>query len=75
VRIGGEDKPTEVVRSRLLKLTAEHIEYVIESMKSVSSEVRNIRAYLLTALYNAPTTYENYISQNSIALGLIQPRR
>ena len=60
IRIGGEDLPTEVVRSRLLKLDASHIEYVLDSMLQNATKVRNIRAYLLTSLYNAPTTLSSY---------------
>lgn len=60
IRIGGEDLPTEVVRSRLLKLDASHIEYVLDSMLQNTTKVRNIRAYLLTSLYNAPTTLSSY---------------
>lgn len=54
IRIGGQDFPLEVVKSRLLKLNSEHISYVVSSLKSNTTKVRNIRAYLLTALYNAP---------------------
>lgn len=60
IRIGGEDLSTEVVRSRLLKLDASHIEYVLDSMLQNTTKVRNIRAYLLTSLYNAPTTLSSY---------------
>lgn len=62
VRIGGEDFPKEVVRSRLLKLDSEHIEYVISSLRENTTKVRNIRAYLLTSLYNAPTTISSYFT-------------
>lgn len=60
IRIGGQDFPLEVVKSRLLKLNSEHISYVVSSLKSNTTKVRNIRAYLLTALYNAPTTISSY---------------
>ena len=60
VRINGEDIPKEAVKSRFLKLDSEHIEYVLLAMQRSPSEIRNIRAYLLTALYNAPTTMDNY---------------
>lgn len=56
IRIGGEDFPKEVVKSRLLKLNSGHIEYVINSLRENTTKVRNIRAYPLTSLYNAPTT-------------------
>lgn len=60
IRIGGEDFPKEVVKSRLLKLDSSHIEYVISSLRENTTKVRNIRAYLLTSLYNAPTTINSY---------------
>lgn len=60
IRIGGQDYPNEVVKSRLLKLDSSHIEYVMDSLHQNTTKVRNIRAYLLTALYNAPTTISSY---------------
>lgn len=63
VRIRGEDMPTEVVKSRFMKLDSSHIEYVIESMKRTTTRIRNIRQYLLAALYNAPTTIDSYYQQ------------
>lgn len=59
VRAGGEDRPAEVVKSRLLKLTHDHIAYVFDSLDANDAKIHNIRAYLLTALYNAPTTMES----------------
>ena len=52
--------PSAVVKSKLLKLNAEHIEYVIDCMKSNTTEVRNIKKYLLAALFNAPSTMDSY---------------
>ncbi len=60
VRISREDLPVEVVRSRFLKLTGEHISYVLECMKKTTTSISNIKAYLLAALYNAPLTMEQY---------------
>ena len=60
VRIGKSEFPREVVRSRLFKLNCEHIEYVVDCMKENTTDVRNIRSYLLTALYNAPATIDNH---------------
>lgn len=60
VRISREDLPVEVVRSRFLKLTGEHIGYVLDCMKKTTSSISNIKAYLLAALYNAPLTMEQY---------------
>ena len=58
--IAGDVYPTAVVKSKLLKLDAGHIEYVIDCMKSNTTEVRNIKKYLLAALFNAPSTMDSY---------------
>ena len=62
IRINGEDMPQQVVKSRFLKLNSSHIEYVLEAMNKNPADIRNIRAYLLTALYNASLTIDNYYS-------------
>ena len=58
--IAGDVYPTAVVKSKLLKLDAGHIEYVIDCMKSNTTEVHNIKKYLLAALFNAPSTMDSY---------------
>lgn len=60
VRIGGEDKPIAVVKSQFLKLTGEHLRYVMKCMDENTTKVRNIRQYMLAALYNAPMTIQPY---------------
>ena len=60
IRIAGENMPAEVVKSRFLKLNAEHIQYVLDCLKDNPPRIRNIKQYLLAALYNAPLTIENY---------------
>lgn len=60
IRISGEEKPAQIVKGRLLKLTDEHIRYVLACMKETTTRVRNIRQYLLAALYNAPATISSY---------------
>ena len=63
-RIAGGDFPHEVVRSRFLKLDSSHIEFVMECLHNNTTEVRNMKQYLLTVLFNAPTTMSNhYTSQ------------
>ena len=62
IRINGEDMPQQVVKSRFLKLNSSHIEYVLQAMNDNPSEIRNIRAYLLSALYNSTLTLDNYYS-------------
>lgn len=60
LRICGEEKPKEVGKSRLMKLDSMHIQYVMECLKSNTTQVRNIKQYLLATLYNAPTTIDSY---------------
>ena len=62
LRVNNTDMPKEVVKSRLLKLNSSHIDYVFDAMRKSPSDIRNIRAYMLTALYNAPATIDNYYS-------------
>ena len=62
IRVAGSDYPAEVVRSRLLKLDMEHIKFVFDCLKENTTKIRNIKQYLLTTLYNAPTTIGNYYS-------------
>ena len=60
IRVGGNDYPAEVVRSKLLKLNSEHIRFVTDCLKQNTTRIRNIRQYLLTALFNAPSTMNSY---------------
>lgn len=60
VRIAGADYPYQLVKNRLLKLEADHVRYVIDCLRRNTTQVDNIRAYLLTALYNAPGTIDSY---------------
>ena len=60
IRISGNDYPAEVVRSKLLKLNGEHIRFVVDCLKQNTTRIRNIRQYLLTALFNAPSTMNSY---------------
>ena len=60
IRISGEEISTAVVKSRFLKLNKEHISYVMDSMRQNTTRIVNIRAYMLSALYNAPVTINQY---------------
>ena len=60
IRIAGDDYPAEVVKSRFLKIGSPHIEYVLDRMRENTTYVRNIKKYLLAALYNAPVTMDSY---------------
>ena len=62
LRICGEEKPKEVVKSRLMKLDSSHIQYILECLKENSTQIRNIKQYLLATLYNAPVTVDSYYS-------------
>ena len=61
IRIGGQELPTGQVQQRLLSLDFTHIDYVLECFQKHSGPVRNVRSYLLTALYNAPATIDAYV--------------
>ncbi len=63
VRIGGEDYPYELVKSRFLKLNHSHVEYVRGRLQETTTKITNIRAYLLTSLYNAPATISHFYQQ------------
>lgn len=63
IRINGEEYPYELVKSRFLKLNSGHAEYVMSCMRETVTKITNIRAYLITALYNAPSTMNHYYQQ------------
>lgn len=74
IRITRDDKPADDVRQKLLMLDASHIEYVLTCMAQNTTQVVNMRQYLLATLYNAPMTIENYYSaqaQHDIDAGKI----
>ncbi len=60
VRIAGVEKPVAVVKNRFMKLEHGHIEYILTCLGANTTKVGNIKAYLLTTLYNAPLTISNY---------------
>ena len=60
IRIAGDDKPAEVVKAQLMKLNSDHLRFVLMCLKENTTLVRNMRQYLLAALYNAPLTMNNY---------------
>ena len=65
IRIAGDDKPAEVVLSRLKKLNVDHIRFVLDCLAANTSPIRNMKQYLLAALFNAPTTIQLYY-QNKV---------
>ena len=60
IRCAGEDRPAEVVKSRFMKLEHSHIQYVLDCIHDNTTDIRNIKAYMLTTLYNAPITIDHY---------------
>ncbi len=60
IRINGNDFPRECVKSRLMKINSEHIRYVIDCLQKTTTKIKNIKAYLLAALYNAPVTIDSF---------------
>ena len=60
LRVAGDDKPAEIVRRRFMKLNADHIRFVLKCLAESTAPVRNMKQYLLAALYNAPTTMQLY---------------
>ena len=63
IRVAGEEYPYELVKSRFLKLESSHLEYVIDCMKNTTTKITNIKAYMITALYNATTTINHFYQQ------------
>ena len=71
LHIAGDDKPAEVVRSRFMKLNADHIRFVLKCLAENSSPIRNMKQYLLASLYNAPTTMQlSYQNQTNHDLAI-----
>ena len=64
VRIGDCEFPHEVVKSRLSKITSEHIIYIIDCLDKNTTKIKNMAAYLRKTIYNAPTTYSNYVTSD-----------
>ena len=60
--IGGESVPQRMVSNRIMKLNETHIEYVIECMDNTTTKIKNIKQYLITALYNSVSTIDHYYS-------------
>lgn len=60
IRIAGDDYPAELVKSKLMKLDSSHIEFVFECLSKNTTEIRNIKKYLLAVLFNAPSTINGY---------------
>lgn len=60
IRIASDDKPVEIVRSRLMKLDSSYIDFAITCFKENTTKIRNIKQYLLATVFNAPVTMDGY---------------
>ena len=77
IRIASDDKPVEIVRSTFMKLDSEHIRFVIDRFNENTTEIRNIKQYLLASIYNAPYTIDAHYSalvRNDMASGKLGGR-
>ena len=63
VRIGRQDYPYELVKSKFLKLNSNHLQYVVTCMQNTITKIGNIKSYMITALYNASSTMQHYYQQ------------
>ena len=63
IRIAGDDKPMQVVKSQFLKLDSHHMEYVLDCLRNNTAEVRNIKQYMLATIYNSRITIDSYYQQ------------
>jgi hypothetical protein len=62
INVSGVDYPAQLVKEKLLKINSLHIDYVFECLQKTTSYIRNIKRYLLTTLFNAPSTMSSYYS-------------
>ena len=60
ISISGDEFPAEYVKDRLRRLDCNHIEFVFESLSKKRTDVHNIKKYMLTTLFNAPSTINSY---------------
>ncbi len=60
IKIGTKQLYTELVKERFRRIDYEHIQYIIDNMRDTPSDIRNIKAYLLESLFNAPATIGNH---------------
>ena len=74
LRIAGDDYPTELVKAKFLKLHSGHLEFVLDCLKKNTTDIRNIKKYMLAVLFNAPSTIDSYYTAlvaHDMANGLI----
>ena len=74
LRIAGDDYPAELVKAKFLKLHSGHLEFVLDCLKKNTTDIRNIKKYMLAVLFNAPSTIDSYYTAlvaHDMANGLI----
>ena len=77
-RIAGDDYPAELLKAKFMKLDSEHIRIVLDCMRENTTKIRNIKQYLRTVLFNAPSTIVNYYTSlvvHDMASGVLAPRK
>lgn len=62
ITVAADDYPVALVKDKLLRLNSSHIEYVLDCMSQNTTFIRNIRKYLLAALFNSSSTIDSYYS-------------
>lgn len=78
IRIAGDDYPAELVKSKFMKLDSSHIQYVLDCMHQNTTQIRNIKKYLLAVLFNAPNTIDSYYTAlvaHDMASGAFIPKK
>ena len=78
IRIAGDDYPAELVKSKFMKLSSEHIRFVLDCMQENTTKIRNIKQYLKAVLFNAPSTIDSYYTSlvaHDMASGALAPRK
>ena len=76
IRIAGDDYPAELVKSKFMKLSSEHIRFVLDCMQENTTKIRNIKQYLKAVLFNAPSTIDSYYTSlvaHDMASGALAP--
>jgi len=74
IRVAGDDYPAELVKAKFLRLNSGHLEFMLDCLNKNTTEIRNIKKYLLAVLFNAPSTIDSYYTAlvaHDIANGLI----
>jgi hypothetical protein len=60
VKVNGVALPVGIVKERFLEIKSMHVDYILDALKENPSDIRNIRAYLITTIFNAPATISQY---------------